>query len=400
MNNIIDAISIDTIDSQLSQQGYFCLLDWLLQKNLLPYTDYEAWRYGKIQNIDTQLDVSEDMILELISSTDRHARALHLVDSTHDYFSWAETNAKTLQASKTISIHNALTQHWLRKQDLPQLDLFMDNSAVICENEIHEALAARQFQWAEKKLLLLTQLNAKHSKLGAYQDLINYGLHMQSHLILDSEQLSSEINALEKEVIPLARETLATSARDYLAFAWRRLSDFASTLVFNANQPNLHASYALAQIPDWAAALQSLESSPELFRSALLLKRFALCHEYLQHSSEALISWCLLFELDSQAAEIAFAEKESLTLWRLWEDFWDINDGGTKLFFPAFVFIKNPGLIHHLKKFPPLHSASTNAMIDLLNIAHQNGDEIEARKALQNISPALLRLYLTARVSR
>ncbi|MES2823405.1 MAG: hypothetical protein V4732_07375 [Pseudomonadota bacterium] len=390
----LNDFTIAMVEQHLSQQGNYCLLDWLLQQNRLAYSAYEAWRYGQIETLDTRLGIGNDELQNLIVKIEQHGKALGLVNEPHDYFKWAENNQKPLVASTTVAIHRALTQHWLRAQDVPQLDLFMDNSAVICENEIHAVLAGRQFELAQKKLQRLTALNAKHPKLGNYQDLVNYGLHMQTCTVVDAVLLANEITALEQEVLPLASETLGASARDYIAFAWRRLSQSAQTIAFDSQQIKLHCSYALMQIPDWTAALGALRQEPELFVSASLLQRLALCHERLQHHNEAMIAWCLLFECDSNAVEAACEAKVSPQLWALWEDFWDINDGGAKSFFPAFVFIKNPGLVHHLHKFPAFNTNSSKAMIDLMKIHIAGGNEIDARKALQNISPALLRLYL------
>jgi hypothetical protein len=395
-NNIatLTDFSIAMFEQHLSQQGNFCLLDWFLQQNILLYSAYEAWRYGQIETLDAALGVSKDELPNLSIKIEQHGKALGLTSAPNDYFSWAENNQKPLIASATPATHRALTQRWLRAQDVPQLDLFMDNSAVICENEIHAALAGRQFELAQKKLQCLTSLNAKHPKLGNYQDLVNYGSHMQAGGVVDAVLLASEITALEQEVLPLASETLGVSARDYVAFAWRRLSQSAQTIAFDAQHTKLHSSYALMQIPDWSAALDALRQEPGLFTSALLLQRFAICQERLQYHNEAMITWCLLFEYDSNAVEAACEAKVSPRLWTLWEDFWDMNDGGAKSFFPAFVFIKNPGLVHHLPKFPAFNTNSSNAIIDLMKIHIEGGNEIDARKAVQNISPALLRLYL------
>ncbi len=395
-NNILvlNNFSIARVEQHLSQQGNYCLLDGLLQQHILSYSAYEAWRYGQIETLDARLGISNDDLQNLINKIEQCGKALGLVNEPYDYFKWAENNQKPLVASATPAVHRALTQHWLRAQDVPQLDLFMDNSAVICENEIHAALAGRQFELAQKKLQRLIALNAKHPKLGNYQDLVNYGQHMQKSALVDAVLLANEITALEQEVLPLASETLGASARDYVAFAWRRLSQSAQVIAFDSQQTKLHSSYALMQIPDWTAALGALTQEPELFVSAILLQRLAICHERLQHHNEAMIAWCLLFECDSNAVEAACEAKVSPRLWALWEDFWDINDGGAKSFFPAFVFIKNPGLVHHLDKFPAFTTNSSNAMIDLMKIHIAGGNEIDARKAVQNISPALLRLYL------
>ncbi len=397
---MVNHLAIAELEKYLSQQGNFCLLDWLLQQDLLSYSAYEAWRYGQQEFLESSFEIDQEKLLEFIAQTELQGRALGLVGEPHDYTAWISGGQKLLKASKTLSVHQGLTQHWLRANDVPQLDLFLDNTAVICENEIQANLAGRQFDAAQKKLQQLTQLNPKHVKLGSYQDLINYGSHMLASATINVESLAAEVNALEEEVVLLARDILGSNARDYIAFAWRRLGISAQGVAFNPLHPKLHVSYMLTQVPDWSAALLALAQEPSLFTSAALLQRFAMCHERLQNTSEALIAWCLLFECDANLAEVAVESKISPRLWALWEDFWDINDGGAKSFFPAFILVKNPGLVHHLHKFPRLSSSSTGAMIELLKVFMAGGEEIQSREAVQNISPALLRLYLNGRKSK
>ena len=52
-----------------------------------------------------------------------------------DFYGWDESGGR-LQASDRRERHEALSYHWLRPDDLPQQDLFMDNTAVVAENRL------------------------------------------------------------------------------------------------------------------------------------------------------------------------------------------------------------------------------------------------------------------------
>jgi hypothetical protein len=218
-------LTIAIIDQQLSQQGKFCLIDWLLSENLLYYAAYEDWRYARLETLEPEIQVEPEALAELMGAAENHCRALELNREAQDFYRW-DKRGGLLLASDRHEHHDALTCQWLRSQDLPQRDLFMDNSAVVAENRLREALAGRQFDQAQQQLQQLVSLNSQHPRLGAYQDLINYGQHMLANQqIHDSEALAAELQGLQQEVLPLAQEVLGQGARDYLALAWYRLAD-------------------------------------------------------------------------------------------------------------------------------------------------------------------------------
>lgn len=144
-----------------------------------------------------------------------------------DYFGW-DDNRTALLVSESGALHQAIVSRWQRPRDVMQMDLFMDNSIVIAENDLGEALAARRWDAAAKALQRLTRLNPGHRQLGAYADVLNYGQHMQANMKLNMAAVAPELDGLQREVSPLAKELLRANARDYLAFAWRETNrDFS-----------------------------------------------------------------------------------------------------------------------------------------------------------------------------
>lgn len=390
-------IEINAIDHHIAEQGHFNLLDWLLAQNLLHYSDYEDWRYGRMDYIDQRI-VSQELDLgKLLDDCARHCDALNLQYEPQDYYQWGGGPRRALHASKDKTRNEQLTQRWIHPRDTPQLDLFMDNSALISENALRDALAARDFDQAERQIQKLIELNPEHGQLGAYQDLINYGRHMLAHAHIDDEALAAEMQGLENEVGPLALETLAAGARDYLVYAWRRLADNLAMRTFDAQNPEMHASYVLMQIPDWPSVHRVLIDDPDLYRQPKLLERLAIACDALRQSAEALLLWCLLMERHPSYAQTAIEKQVQQPVYRLWESFWAFDESWDRDYFPAFVLMQNPGLIHRLDEFTSLESVSTRAMIDLLESHLAGDDEIAARKQVQGISPELLNAYIEIR---
>ena len=389
-------ITIAQLEQHLSQQGHFCLIDWFIDQNILSYSDYEAWRHQRVDYIDQRLAIDSEALQILFVESVTFCKQLNLVVEAQTWFSWSDRRHR-LKASRNEVSNTLLTQHWQRAQDCPQLDLFMDNSAVITENEVHHALASRQFDQAQKKLQHLTRINPKHVRLGVYQDLINYGAHAYEARGIAEDALLVEIQGLSEEVEPLAKETLGTLARDYLGFAWRRIGAAMTELPYNAEQEQLHTSYALVQIPDWHGARDSLLAAPQNLDEPSLLHRLALCFEHCHQKSEALLAWCILMERDAVYGEAKLEEQSSALLWPFWQDFWELNDGGQASFFSAYLVARQPSITQHQDKLPPLTAASTKAMVTLIAKHLFGDDEMQEREQLQAISPALLRLYLHVR---
>lgn len=400
MNKTIDLYSIE---NHFSKNGNFCLLDWLIASNYLEYTDYDKWRNGEIDVLDSFIKLSSDELETAASSAEEFCRRLRLSASAKPYYQWNTDGGVQLNASRNRDLSKSLTQSWQRPQDLPQLDIFLDNSDVGTENDLRNALENRMFQRAKEKLRELGRINNSHPRLGVYQDLVNYGDHMEDSPLVpqdDAEflaQLSEEVNGLEKEVEPLAREVLGSQARDYLAFAWRRLSRGLQTIPFDSEQPRVHQSYALEKTPDWAALKEILAGEPALFQQPVLLQRLANAHRQLGEKSLYLLLWCYLLEHHLTWATETIEARDEPELYDLWEQFHDSDEEMDPALFAGFILIKNRGLIHQLRHVPEFNHSSTIAVIELLKFTLNNDDETPARQKLQRVARPLLNLYLNPR---
>lgn len=392
------SITMTDIESFCSIHGKFCLLDWLIEHNFLDYAHYETWRYGSVPELENLVALDKKILRELCNQARALCEQLRLVTQNKDYFRWGEHSQQRLIISKDAMYQLLIGQEWMRSKDLPQMDLFMDNSATISENAIFSALAARDFNAAQKNLDRLTSLNPGHKKLGAYQDLIHYGQHMLQTPLIDAAQIEAELAGLENEVLPLAQELLASGARDYLAFAWRRLSQSLAGRAFDPAQAKLHSTYALMQIPDWQATLNLLSEESRVFDEPVLLQRLAQGYEHLRLRGEVLLCWCHLMELDAEYAEQQITQQNSRLIKPFWDAYWDHSDSLSSAYFGPYLLAREPGIVHKAADFPAFKSAANQAMLFAVNTRLKKQDETEARKRLQKVSPALLRLFMNTMV--
>ncbi|WP_444996660.1 hypothetical protein [Aliikangiella sp. IMCC44359] len=386
-------IDIESIDRYVSQQGNFCLIDWLISDNFLKYSDYEIWRYGKNKTLDDSVLLDAKSFSQIIEDSEKHCKNLGLIAEPQSFHSWDPLFSEPLIASHHSLKNKNMLQRWIRPQNQPQLDLFMDNSEHIAEQAVINYLAERQFKKAQVQLKKLTDLNSENQSLGNYQDLVNYGLHILSNPTIEQSALKAEYDGLKNEVVKLAKEMLSSVARDYLAFAWRRIAKNLAEQPFNKKQPELHQSCVLMEIPDYAATVECLLKEKELLQDITLLERLAVSYEAIHEQEKSLLTWCFMMEIDNEntASKI---EAGCSKINYLWQDFWEDNSDWSERLFPAYILMRQPSLIHFQKELALLKDPITLAVIDLIRIKIAGENEIEARKALQLLSPDLLSFYL------
>ncbi len=389
-------IDIAAIDNHLGQHGQFNLLDWILAKNLVSYSDYEQWRYGKSPYLSSAIQLDNKQLHTLIKACNTLCKKLKLCREYQPFMAWNNEQPKGLKIDSDATVQEAFCQRWLRPQDVPQLDLFMDNTAIVAENTLCDALANRQFDVAHSLIKTLTELNPNNPKLGEYQGLLLYNQHITQNTIIAPEALSSELAGLENEVLPLARNVLRHGARDYLAVAWQRITRHLQNTPYNPNQPKHHASYAFAQIPDWQSVTQVLLNNPSTYEHVELIARLANAFYALNDSAKSRFCWVLAVERYPQAAEAIIEATQPMSLLPLWEDYCDANnDDWPEGFFASFILAREPALLYQSEYFPAFNQTSTQRVADLMHKKLAGDDEVNARQHVQHYSHALLDMVMS-----
>jgi hypothetical protein len=392
-------IDIGAIDRTLAEHGSFTVLDWLVAEGRLAYSDYASWREGRRATLDEALALKPAELDRLLAEVDRHGDALRLAAESREVYAWSASHADPLAASARAEVHRRLVQQWRRATVTPQFDLFMDNAAAAAERRLCEQLAARRFDDAARELDTLSRLDPANRSLGGYQDLILYGRHQQTAAPADAAGLRAELEGLEKEVQPLAKTLLAAGARDYLALAWKRLAQGLLQLPSpEKTDDRLHPSYAFAQIPDWAAVRQCLQSEPDLLAQPQWLQRLARACRATGQPELGVLWWLVCLDRHPQRAITALEHCDDPVLADLWNDFLQLEDRlqaePPPSGFPGFVLLRRPGLIHHLGAVAPLQQAETVAILRLIEARRAGADEIALRRSLSAIAPVLLEMYL------
>lgn len=388
-------IDIAAIDNYLGQHGQFCLLDWVLAENVLAYSDYEQWRYGKTGALSEAMAWDKSQLTELAKASNTLCKKLKLCEEDQPYFAWDGQQQKLLKIDSDAAIQDAFCKKWQRAQDVPQLDLFMDNSAIVTENKLCDALANRQFDQAALLIKELTELNPNNTKLGGFQSLLVYSQHITQNPAIGPDALAAELAGLEDEVLPLAQNLLQRGSRDYLAVAWKRMASNLESSPYDAAQPKLHTSYALAQIPDWPTVSKRLLDNPQTFEHCALITRLADAFYHLSDHAKSRFCWALAFERSPQEAEEHMEKVKPASAFTLWESFCDLNDAWPDVFFAGFILASEPALVFQQEYFPSFTQSSTQLVAELMKKKFAGEDQIASRQKVQEYSPALLRMVMS-----
>lgn len=386
-------------EQQLLTAGSFSPLHWLLDSGLLAFSAYEQWRNGELDTLDESLSVIKEQLLAMLVQIEGYAKNLGLEAEPHSFYPWQGARmSQALPISKHAELAEHLGQRWQRSADRMQFDLFMDNSVVVAENQLCDALAAHQWQQAEEACHQLATQSPNHVALSQFEGLIAYGKHIEVNPAVDPTALNEELMGLEQEVMPLARELLRQQARDFLALAWRRLALGLTDQPYDSELPNRHASYAWSQLPDWQRVISSIIATPQWKKDFELVHRLACAYHYSQQSELALLLYCYLVELDEGRAEACFERETTLPRMRsLWQAFTELEVELPTAIFPAYVLIREPGLGLHgsAESAPRFKHSAMAATAELLEQHRLGNDEIQQRQALKAVSPTLLKVYLS-----
>ena len=240
------------VDNQLMSLGSYSPIEWLLEAGHLHYADYEAWRMGDIDVLEKNINFTSKELIKHLEKAEKFCLKLGLLREPQDYQGWHQTNShKELTLSQSPSLTTLLNKQWVRQDNIPQMDLFMDNPSVVTENKLIDALTSRQWENSKKLVDQLYQQDPNHSQLNGYEDLVAFGFHTNDPVDSHLESIDEERSGLEQEIVPLARQLLQQKSRDYLAPAWQRIAQSLEGYPYDIAYPQSHASYAWEQMQNW-----------------------------------------------------------------------------------------------------------------------------------------------------
>jgi len=344
------------VDAQLMEQGAYTALELLFNAGRLSYSDYESWRRGEFELLDSVLMGDPDKIRRQLEAAAAHARTIGLVEQAQEFLAWQVGSAgppRKLRISADAVLDRLIAARFAPAPDLPQMDLFFDNPIVAVTNGIVRALAARNAEEAQRLLDRLYAQAPNHADLVGFDRLVA----ALGHLHLSIGDTQRELDFL-LEVTPTAKRLLGAQARDLLAPLWRQLASALHGTAFRDDQPWLHPSFALSEAQDWPAVSECVLQESEWWRHEALCVRLAHSCFYQQRRSDGLKAWCqLCWRAPQRAAQLLEDRQLDRQLAGLWQQFSDCDVDGSvpsAAEFPAWLLLHEPGLSQQLAEdLPP-----------------------------------------------
>jgi hypothetical protein len=404
MTRVIDAALQGQVDAQLMEQGAYSALELLFNAGRLSYSDYEAWRRGELELLDSVLMGDPDKIRRQLDAAAAHARNIGLIEQPQEFFAWhtaAGSAARKLRISADAGLERLIGARFAPAPDVPQMDLFFDNPVVALTNGLVRALTSHAAEEAQRLLDRLYAQAPNHADLAGFDRLLA-GL---GHLHLPIGDVYGELEFL-LEVTPTAKRLLGAQARDLLAPLWRQLAAALAGHAFQSAVPALHSSFALSEAQDWPAVSASVLQELEWWRHEVLCQRLARSCQQQPRRPEVLAAWCqLCWRVPEQAARGLDERQSDSKLNALWQRFGDdedlvVEDAAAEVEwgaaeFPAWLLLHEPSWSQQLPEalatgdsLGERHFRSVHQWLR----ARRTGDsqsEIELRRQLRASQPLL-----------
>lgn len=335
------------VDQIIGDVGYYSPLELLLRQGRLPYADYENWRSGRLEFIDSALMGSARRINSALESARDYLLALDFSAEAAEFHGWQGARVNQLLsfcADDSEIDASLLSTQYRRKQDAPQLDLFFDNQGVQLSNELIQALRMREAALAEQRLQQLEAVDPNHPLCGQAANLLQALHRLQQGS--DPRESAQRLDELENQLLPLASEALQGQTRDFMAAFWRDLAHRLEGEPYDEQQPRQHAGYCYSQIPLWPQVIDSIHNTSDWQQHPGLYRLLALA---LQQSQRRIDSIQLICDFCWQFPQLGPDFITDAHSARQYADFVDQgldSDWGWAQF-PCWLLLHESGLANH-----------------------------------------------------
>ena len=386
------------IQQQLSTHGFYSPVELLLATNRLGYDDYRAWRRGDRGTLDGLLRDGVAEARTLLEEADAWVRGLHLEAEAAPLLGTDGHAGVELKASANPELDNLLHVEYRRDVDRAQPDLFLDGAQAQVQNQLIEAITARDAAASGVKLRQLAKLDAGHWAIDHAVALIGA---LQAPALEQPEEARQRLDAIENRWLPAASSLLRAGARDFLSPLWRDVGRALEDAPFASGDAKGHASWAYLNGLDWSSAKRTILEVPEWDCEPLLHTWLALARWRLAEYREAMRSWfALCWRFPAHFAEcVESTTFPNSSLQRAWKEAQDqdLDPAITPAWFPAWLLVGHPGIARTMG--PCGGTSDPERAYDHL-VALRRGisdrEDLDHRRALKDLHTDLLGRYLAS----
>ena len=380
------------IQQQLSTHGFYSPVELLLATNRLGYEDYRAWRRGDRRTLD---DLLRDGVAEartLLEEAEAWVRGLHLEAEAASLLGTDQHAGVELKASHNPELDNLLHVEYRRDVDRAQPDLFLDGTQAQVQNQLIEAITARDAAACEARLRQLASLDPEHWAIDHAVALMDA---LQAAPLEQPEEARERLEAIENRLLPAASALLRAGARDFLSPLWRDVGRALEGVPFASGDAKGHASWAYLNGLDWSSVKRTILEVPDRESEPILQTRLALARWRLAEYREAMRSWfALCWHFPAHFAEcVESSTFPNSSLQRAWENAQDqdLDPAITPAWFPAWLLVGHPGIARTVGPCGG-NSDPERAFDHLVALGRGTSDreDLDHRRALKDLNPDLL----------
>ena len=385
-----------TVGQLLQAHGFYAPLELLLMTNRLGYDDYRAWRRGDRETLDQLLPDGVSVTSSFLEEAHTWARGLHLEAASVPMVGTDGCAGVDLKASDDKRLDQLLHTEYRRDVDREQPDMFLDGAQTEAQTDLVDALAARDAATAQARLRRLADLDAAHWAITHARVLIEA---LQAPGLRHRHEALNRLDVLEHRWLPAASALLRAGARDFLSPLWRDIGRALEGVPFDPDLPNHHPSWAYLNGLDWQNLRRSVHDVASWESEPTLQVRLAQAEWRMRDRRAAMAIWFgLCWQAPADFAECiesqGFPDATLQQAWNLAQD-QNLDPPITPPWFPAWMLIAQPGIARSTRARGGT-SGPERAFDHLLALRHGHSDreDLDRRRALKNLHPDLLGLYL------
>jgi hypothetical protein len=370
------------VDEIITDLGHYNPIELLLRQGRLRYADYESWRNGEIDYIYDAFMGSSKRIFILLNSAQDYVKELGFTAEAYTLTAWQGEKANeplAFCAADNVIANELLSTQYLRKEDVPQMDLFFDNQGVQLANDLAGLLADRDIKNSEDKLNQLEQVDPNHPLCGQGAELLSAIQKLQlSDIAKDTKQ---ELLYLQRQLAPLAKDVLKGQARDFIAPFWRRLAISIGIDFYDEESRDLNAAYCYAQILLWPDVIKSIEAIPQWQEHAGLFTQLAHAYYLNDQRIESIRVLCEYCWAYPDADIFLPDDSNSIQSWNKFIDL-ELDEKWGQEYFPVWLLLNEPGLAKNICIVRSDRADVFKMLQQLLQI-EQESNEVNADLRLQ-----------------
>ena len=288
-----------------------------------------------------------------------------------------------------------------------QLDHFLDSRAVMLANDVIGALAARDPERARAVLGHLHSEAPEYPGIDAFERL-TVALATWSAPGANATAINSEVDRLDRDIVPAAHQILGEVAAAFVAGFFRILAQAARGLDYDPAHPHAHRAWLCLRCGEWQEAGAAAETIPQSHSNPDAIRWGCVARYRLRGLAAARSRlFALALWAPSRFASM-LAELADEVLWREWRRFetasdWaSVHESELPAWFPAWFLLEHPAAGAEIEDavFPATAAAQAARLVrELLELDKQGFSQrlVAGRARLRELNREIFALYMANR---